>query len=152
VDTRTRIEELISRGESEVVEFKAEIPQERDRLLKTIAGFANGQGGTLLLGVSDDEPSILVGVRQPTGRERDRLVNMIRDVVTPEPAFAIEEAEIEGKVILAIHVAAGSQRPYGLHPDKPAFYVRRGASTFNARQDEIRALSHFDATKHRRMM
>ncbi len=59
-----RIETLIDRGESKVLEFKATGRKnlhtgERDQkiefaVLKSLAGFANGYGGTLLVGVNDD--------------------------------------------------------------------------------------------------
>lgn len=51
---------------------------------------------------------------------------MIRDVTIPEPIFRIEQMEIDGKVILAIHVVPGAHRPFGLHPRRPVVYVRRG--------------------------
>ncbi len=58
------IEDLVREGESEELEFKAtlrwdlvnEIVNKKleDAVVKTIAAFANGQGGTLLIGVGDD--------------------------------------------------------------------------------------------------
>ena len=56
-------EELIQQGESEELEFKqslrwgstdkAEIKKAQSIIMKTIAGFANSDGGTLLIGVTD---------------------------------------------------------------------------------------------------
>jgi len=38
----------------------------------------------------------------------------------------------------------GQFLPYELNPTKPAYYVRRGATTFPARQEEARALARSD--------
>jgi hypothetical protein len=58
------VEERIALGESEELEFKATLRWDtqaqsvnrklEDMVVKTIAAFANGQGGTLLIGVTDD--------------------------------------------------------------------------------------------------
>lgn len=58
------LEEMISEGEGEELEFKSSLRWDyvqgtvnkrlEDVVLKTIAAFANGQGGTLLIGVRDD--------------------------------------------------------------------------------------------------
>ena len=45
----------IRKGESEVVEFKQELPQKDRQLLKTVVAFANSQtGGRIIFGVADD--------------------------------------------------------------------------------------------------
>ena len=59
-----RLRDLIARGESSSLEFKSSLRYDRERgvvnkeltkaVAKTIAGFLNGEGGTLLLGVSDE--------------------------------------------------------------------------------------------------
>ena len=58
------IEELIAEGESDSLEFKSSLRWDyqqgtankrlEDTVLKTLAAFANGAGGTLLIGVDDD--------------------------------------------------------------------------------------------------
>lgn len=45
--------DLISKGEGLSVEFKETLPSESMRWLKTIVAFANGCGGTLLVGVNN---------------------------------------------------------------------------------------------------
>ena len=44
----------ISKGESMELEFKSELPDEDIKWLKTVIAFANGSGGTLVIGVDDD--------------------------------------------------------------------------------------------------
>lgn len=50
--------DLISKGEGLSVEFKETLPSESMRWLKTIVAFANGCGGTLLVGVNNQGRSL----------------------------------------------------------------------------------------------
>lgn len=132
---------LINAGEGPQVEFKAQLPDgnndaARRTMLKTVAAFASGDGGTILFGVSDD--GTVTGLDPATvDRQRERLVNMIRDLVTPGPPYNIRVETIDGLPILALEVQPGRRGGYALFPDKPEFYVRRGATTFRARVEDI---------------
>lgn len=137
-DIRTRLEEHLYRGEGETIEFKRELPRNKDKLLKTVAAFANGEGGVILVGVDDD--GTVVGVGQPINEGKDGITNLIRNTVVPEPRIHLDDGKIDDKDVIAIYVDKGDSPPYCLHPDKPEAYVRRGGTTFRARQDEIRAL------------
>ena len=139
-DIRTRIQELIVRGEGPTIEFKEEVPSRSERLLKTVAAFANGEGGVILLGVENENGDI-VGITGDANGEEDRITNMIRNIVVPEPQIRVEHCDINEKQVIAVYVDKGDLRPYGLLPDPPKFYVRRGATTFPAKQEEIRALA-----------
>src|SRR5439155_14364442 len=98
----------------------------RKNVLKTIAAFASGAGGTVLFGVDNDTQ--VVGIN-PTDMDRHKvaITNMIRDSVEPEPPYELRVEELEGKTLLLVEVAAGG-KPHVLYPLKPEFYVRRGAS------------------------
>jgi very-short-patch-repair endonuclease len=80
----TPLEKLIGTGESEKLEFKQtlrwDVRQQtvnkklEDVVIKTIAAFANGSGGTLLIGVRDD--GVIAGIEQDvasTGGSLDKL-------------------------------------------------------------------------------
>jgi len=143
-DIPTQIQELIAQGEGLTVEFKQEIPPDHDKMLKTVAAFAYGIGGVILLGVTDDGD--IVGIRpvENINKEKDRIINMIRNTVYPDPQVRIEHWDIDGKreiYVIAIFVDKGALPLYGLHADKPEIYVRRQATTFRARLDEIALLT-----------
>ena len=138
-DLETRIQEIVVQGEGPTTEFKEAVPDDHDQMLKTVAAFANGEGGVILIGVCDENGEIK-GVKQNPAKERDRITDMIRKVVVPEPGIRIESCEIDHRSIIAVYVESGTNRPYGLHADRPQYYIRRGATTFPARQDEIRDL------------
>jgi len=71
---------------------------------------------------------------------------MIRTVLVPQPTFKILSAQVEGKLVMSLTVEAGNNPPYGIHPEKPEYYVRRGSTTFPARQEEVRTLAQPQTT------
>jgi len=141
-DLATQVEQLRVRGEGYTVEFKEELPidHNKDKMLKTVAGFANGDGGVILFGI-ENGTGVLKGLHADPAKESDRLTNMVRNVLVPEPPFRVDHAVVNGRLVIALFVETGNRPPYGLYPEKPEFYVRRGATTFRARQDEVRALA-----------
>ena len=107
----------------------------RGAMLKTVAAFASGNGGTILFGVSDD--GTVTGLDSATmDQRRGRLVSMIRDLVTPELPYDIRVETIDDRTVLVLDVHPG-RGGHALFPDKPEFYVRRGATTFRARVEDI---------------
>lgn len=78
-------------------------------------------------------------------REKDRVINMIRDTVVPQPTFRITSCKMKGKPVVALFVEEGDSPPYGLYPDKPVYYIRRGTTTFPANQAEVRAFARKNA-------
>lgn len=47
------IEEIFA-GETENIEFKLDIPSEKEKFIKTVVAFANGSGGKLVFGVKNN--------------------------------------------------------------------------------------------------
>ena len=108
-----------------------------------MAAFANGYGGSIVFGVESDEATVcgLDGI-DPVA-ERDRLAQLARSIVTPAPEVEARVYEVDGKTLLVLAVSRGASPPYGItvpgKQDKPVeFYVRRDATTFPARADELR--------------
>ncbi len=114
--------------------------------IKTIAAFANAEGGVILLGI-DDKSGNIVGITESPNRVKDSTMDLIRRKVVPEPHIRFEDCDIDGKQVVAVFVEKGSSPPYGINPEKPEFYVRRGATTFPARQEEIRVLAQSNNKK-----
>ncbi len=148
-DPDTEIQILLAQGEGQHVEFKSRLPcntvDSKRTVFKTVAAFANGSGGTVVFGIEKDEATVcgLDGI-DPL-EERDRLIQFTRSTVTPAPVIETRLYDIDGKAVLVLSVEAGPDAPYGIThitpgpKDKPIeFYVRRGATTFPARPEEIR--------------
>jgi predicted HTH transcriptional regulator len=57
---KSYIEELISQGEGQQLDFKFNISDSR-KIARSISAFANAQGGTLLIGVKDN--GAIAGIR-----------------------------------------------------------------------------------------
>ncbi|MER7586513.1 ATP-binding protein [Micromonospora sp. NPDC127501] len=89
---------LIVGGESQYVEFKEQLPvsEHRRKMLKTVAAFASGEGGTVLIGVTDD--SQIAGV---DATKLDELMlalhNMIRSNIDPDPEATVRPVSVDAK-------------------------------------------------------
>ena len=139
-DIRTQIQELIAQGEGLTIEFKRHISDDGGTAIKTVAAFANGEGGVILLGI-DDKSGAIVGITESVNRTKDSVTDLVRRKVVPEPDIHFESYDFDGKQVVAVYIDKGTSRPYGINPEKPEFFVRRGATTFPAKQEEIVALA-----------
>jgi len=140
VDASTRVEVLISGGERATVEFKRQLPGNNPRgVMKTVAAFANGGGGTLLFGVEDDGQVVGLGVEYAR-QNVDRLTNLISAWVRPLPDFEPEMVEVAGAGVIAVNVAPGFEPPYGIGTSEREihYYVRRAGTTFPATSADVR--------------
>lgn len=145
-DMSSRVEALATAGEGPRLEYKSELPppkaspDSKRKVFKTIAAFANADGGTLMFGISPDETTV-IGVGTADDKTRDHIGDLVRQLVVPTPHFEVHIAQISGRTVVVLDVAPGTDKPYGIQfGGKPVeFYVRRGASTFPATQAEVRA-------------
>lgn len=140
-DRSTELEALISTGEAAQLEFKREIPtveSSKQTLLKTIAAFANGDGGEILFGVEND--GVITGVAD-AARQADRLSNLIKDTVYPAPAYDVARVRIDNRDVLALTIQPGPDVPYALRRGRTlTYHVRRAGTTFLAEPHELRAV------------
>lgn len=139
-DLADRIDRMRWAGENEEVEFKESISAKGDRIARAVAAFANGRGGTIIIGIADGSGEV-VGIGSEVGDARDSLDNIVRNRVRPAPKYDVNACTLEGHTVLALHVTPGDERPYGAGARGGIrYYVRRGASNWVAEPDEIRAL------------
>jgi hypothetical protein len=145
VEPESRLEALIASGESPTVEFKTEVPADRIRIMKTVAAFSNGEGGTILIGVAKDGTVIGAPVETASPDGQDTLTNLVRSWVSPLPSFEVQTiATGDGqRTVVAVVVNKGSQPPYGAGTtvDSLNYFIRRGATTFVASPDQVRYLA-----------
>jgi Putative DNA-binding domain len=142
VEPATQIEALVAAGESSSTEFKREIPADKLGLAKTVSAFANGTGGTILIGVEDDGNIIGLSEGDPSNN-KDSICNVIRNWISPLPPFDVENVKVGGVSVIAITVESGAAPPYGAGTttDSLRYYVRRGATTFVATPDQVREIT-----------
>lgn len=137
------IADIIAQGETGAVEFKSTLrtnlhtgsPDPRIELsvLKTIAGFLNAKGGTLLIGVSDNKEALGLSM---DGFESDdklhlHLVNLLNDRIGSHWTvyLHIRFEDHEGKRVLAIDCLPSRVPTYVKDGQSQRFYVRAGNST-----------------------
>lgn len=109
--------------------------------LKTVAGFANAQGGDLYIGVKDDHT--LAGFsRKEADQERNYFNNQINEHLTPRPemhisfpAFHVRNTE---KFIIHVQIPSSSIKPVILnYKGVPSIFMRRDGFTNGATYEEI---------------
>ncbi len=143
-DALAEITALAAQGESTFLEYKRVLPDDNQtskrKVLKTVAAFANGEGGTILFGVDgDDSVGTILGLSGRTAPLVRRLNDLVRDCVSPAPTFTVVAHEVDGKVVIKLDVGSGSGVLYALILDssRPEYYVRRNGSTYYARPEEL---------------
>jgi predicted HTH transcriptional regulator len=149
IEPATRLEALITGGEGPTTEFKEELPandaDSKRNVMKTVAAFANGDGGSILFGVTNEGQIVGAdsGTRAAPG---DTLARLVRSWVSPMPQFtieAIEFPEITDRAVLVLTVQRGLEPPYaaGTQVTNYVYYVRRGANSFPIAPSEVGALA-----------
>lgn len=125
--------------ENQNIEFKQEYTTE---LRKEVLASANAEGGTVFVGIQKD--GTILGVEDPN-KVMQQIANSLKDSLAPDimPFVNIKSIELEGKPIVQIDVAAGTNRPYyirekGLKPS--GVYVRKGSSSQPMTDEGIREM------------
>ena len=99
------LKQCIAHGENPTTEFKESFDQEA---IETAAAFANTDGGTILIGVSDRREIRGITIGQETLRD---VSNRISQATEPRVVLEIESVDIEEKSVLLVHIAETSIKP-----------------------------------------
>lgn len=134
------LETLLGQHEGKTLEFKRDVSSP-DKLIRTIVAFANGAGGTLLVGVEDGSREV-GGMEEPTEVE-EQLANLIADRILPRLVPELRILPWRRKYVVAVHVYPSSCRPHYVKSQGPqeGVYLRIGSTTRKAdlaQIDEIR--------------
>jgi hypothetical protein len=137
------VADLVAGGETDGVEFKSTLrtnlhtgqSDEKIQLsaLKTIAGFLNNNGGTLLIGVADDGE--VLGLDADNFPNEDKyglhLVNLISDRIGSVflPYVHPHFTDKDGKRVLAVLCERGPRAAFVKDGQQQRFYVRGGNAT-----------------------
>ncbi|MGQ9848288.1 MAG: AlbA family DNA-binding domain-containing protein, partial [Bacteroidales bacterium] len=133
------LRERILKGEDLHTEFKESFTDNED-IAKSIVGFANTDGGQIIVGVNDNGE--IVGVDNI-----DELLRRIDDVAynrcEPPVTIVQETLSIENRTVLIINVPKGDQRPY--RTGSGLYYIRSANRYRQASREELLRL--FQATE-----
>jgi len=137
------IKKIIAEGESETLEFKATLRTnlatgEKDKrmeraVLKTIVAFMNTNGGTLLVGVTDD--GVIAGVDEDSFENRDKmslhLTHMFSNQIGNHclPFISFKLVSFENVCVIKIVVTAADKPVFLKDVNSDAYFVRSGPSS-----------------------
>lgn len=137
------LQTVIYSGESDTVEFKATLrtnlhtDKSDNRIelsvLKTLAGFLNTNGGTLIVGVSDDGAP--VGIEADKFPNEDKmslhLVNIVKSRIGPQSMIAmhIHFQDYEDSRVLVVDCSQSQFPVFVKDGDVERFYIRTGPAT-----------------------
>ena len=105
------IQDLLSSPESKTLEFKETMPTPQ-AISKTACAFANGGGGSVIIGVSDRDKKIIGIDELDIPDLEEKISNIIYTMVEPTPAFNTLVYNFNGKLLLKVDIFPGSLKPY----------------------------------------
>ncbi len=98
------LENLITQGESQVLEYKASFDR---AVIESLVAFANAHGGKVLVGVSDSGKMLGVTLGKETLNE---WLGQIKSATSPALIPDITAHDIDGKTIVEIDIGEFSKR------------------------------------------
>ena len=106
--------------------------------LKSVSAFANGEGGTLIFGISDDGE--IVGLIDAES-DAEKISEEIKNKLDPIPAINLEYKDVDGKKLILLHVYPGQETPYYYIGDKQRLaFVRVGNESVTADRIQLKGL------------
>ena len=102
---------MVLEGESDSIEFKGTLPTESTKWLKTIVAFANGYGGTMIIGV-DDSRNVIGVPDDSVFSLSDSMTSRICDLCEPQISMSASVQRVGEKSVVIIEVFPGSNKPY----------------------------------------
>ena len=107
-------EDILFSGESKSVEYKAAVPGNSEKYIKTVIAYANGQGGRIVFGVKDETLEV-VGMDPDTIFQAiDAITNAISDSCEPRIFPDVTLQTVEDKTVIVVEIMPGPMRPYYL--------------------------------------
>ena len=130
------LKQRIAQGENATTEFKENFHQE---VIETAVAFANSNGGTIFIGVSDRQNISGITVGKETLRD---VSNRIAQATEPRVIVDVESVDVVEKSVLVVHIAEASIKPVSV---RGRCYKRVGNSNRVMSPQEI-AQMHLNAT------
>jgi hypothetical protein len=131
------IQEAREEGPTHVQDFHARFTRRGGHLyavLADVCAFANTNGGTLYIGVSDNPKEHPEGINNPSQAAK-KLQSEIERRITPPLEVKMDVKKSRGKNVIRLSVPRGKEVPYAIDENK--IYVRSESETNMAVRDEI---------------
>lgn len=154
---------LIETGENNYVEFKSSFRYDLNQqkvnralelvIMKTLAGFMNSEGGTLLIGINDAGEIVGLGSDYKTLKKKDKdgfeqlLMTTISNTLGTAACKLVNLNfhEVEKKEVCRITVSVSSNPVYVKSDKSSKFYIRTGSGT---REMELQEAVEFIQDKY----
>lgn len=132
------IKDIIKNGENKTVEFKEIIPNSK-KISQTAVAFANGAGGKIFIGITDNRKIIGIDENLDIFKTIDDLNTVIYDSCYPNINTNIYTENKEDKTILVVEIFPGNLKPYYIKSmgRENGVYIRVGASNRKAGYENI---------------
>jgi predicted HTH transcriptional regulator len=155
----------IAQGESATLEFKSTFRWDlreghinrslENVVMKTLAGYMNSQGGTLLMGVADDGAILGLdndySVLKKPGRDgfEQLLMTSIASKLGADACQTVQTVfhAVEGRDVCRVIVSPAHRPVYVKDGETPKLYVRTGVST---RELNVQEAINYTATRWKR--
>ena len=143
-DIKCLVEEEID--ENNFIEYKSKLDKngEKRHIPRTVCGFANSDGGLLIYGFDEEKEGFdkIQGVELNNSweREKQRLIDIIRDNIEPYIDVGIEKLDLENnKSLIIIKTSKSWIAPHRVkRGDRKDFYIRRNGRTEPMEFNEIK--------------
>ena len=137
------LRDLIANGEGETLEFKSTLrwnlhtgkpgKEIENATLKTVSGFLNSDGGTLLIGVDDDGAAL--GLDTDKFPSRDKMLLHLNNLINAHVGLEFAEfvrtsiIQLAGVDVLAVQCNPSPKPVFFRRDGKEIFYVRAGPAS-----------------------
>ena len=105
------IQEEIQTGESRILEYKATLPHDSQKWIKTIVAFANGAGGKFVLGVNNQREFVGLAKSVDLFELKDNIADTIGQMCEPQIMFDITAEMVGDAQLLIVNVFPGNATP-----------------------------------------
>jgi predicted HTH transcriptional regulator len=136
------LDELLVQHEGKTLEFKRDVSSP-DPLMRTIVAFANGAGGTVVVGVENRTRRVR-GVEDPT-RVEERLANLISDRIEPHLVPELQIVPWRKTHAIVVRVYPSPVRPHYVKAEgqERGIFVRVGSTNRRADLAQVEEIKRF---------
>lgn len=126
-------------GEATAYDKKERLEVKRPKSwLKSVSAFANGEGGTLVFGISDDDE--IVGLDNAE-QDAEIISEAVKAKIDPVPTIELMFKEEDGKKLVLLHVNKGEETPYYYIGDGQRLaFIRIGNESVVADRTQLKGL------------
>ena len=140
--TNEELINIVASGEDSKTQFKLKFDN-IDKLSAEIAAMANSEGGTILVGISDDGE--IVGV-EDLPKLNQWISNAASQKIIPPIQVTTDNVIYENKLVVCIKIPLGTNKPYAVN--QTDFWVKVGADKRRATREELQRLMQAAAILH----